>query len=179
MKARRIWWLIVVGLLLASIAWALYVIGFYLFLAHTFPTREAENRSWTAILATVQGYAVAFGPLFLMLAVTVASDLFGTRSVNLTTSRPKQYGSYAALALGVLLAAWGLFIGGATSATGTYGWLLRQWAICTGTAMTLCIVAFTLGSPRVRWISVALVIVTLISGLDPAQRLERIGWFGR
>jgi hypothetical protein len=41
---RRLWWLIVGGLLLAANAWALYAVSFYLFLARAVPVREAESR---------------------------------------------------------------------------------------------------------------------------------------
>ena len=93
--------------------------------------------------------------------------------------RRRQYGSYAAIVLGLPLSAWAMFVGAATSATGTYGWLLRQWAVCAAAATALYVVGFALGSTRIRCIAVALLIVTLVTGLDPAQRLARIGWLGR
>lgn len=78
-----------------------------------------------------------------------------------------------------MLAFWGWFIGAATSATGTYGWLLREWALCSVGAIALFLVGFVLGSKWVRWAAASLLIITLIGGLDPAQRLAAIGWGGQ
>jgi hypothetical protein len=54
------------GLMLAAAAWATYVVNWYLFLARTFPTRAPERHDQTDLLADLQGYAVAFGPLLVV-----------------------------------------------------------------------------------------------------------------
>ncbi len=91
----------------------------------------------------------------------------------------KRYGSYASLICGALIAYWGWFMGTATSATGTYRWLLREWALCTGAAIALFLVGFALGPKWARWGAASLLMVTLVAGLDPAQRLAAIGWSGQ
>jgi hypothetical protein len=47
------------------------------------------------------------------------------------------------------------------------------------TAVTLYVVGIVLRSAWVRRIAAVLLFVTLIAGVDPAERLAKIGWLGR
>jgi hypothetical protein len=62
---RWLWWVAVFSLLATAIAWAAYVTEYYLFLARAFPVRRVEAHGWSALVASAQGYLVAFGPLAL------------------------------------------------------------------------------------------------------------------
>jgi hypothetical protein len=84
MKARGmrwLWWVVVIGFVATSVAWAAYVVNFYFFLARVFPTHGREDRS--LFLATAQAYLLAFGPLSLMLVVVAASILWARRPAML------------------------------------------------------------------------------------------------
>jgi hypothetical protein len=49
-------------LLLIALAWAWYAGSFFLFLARAVPVTEPVRNDMAHLLATVQGYAVVFGP---------------------------------------------------------------------------------------------------------------------
>ena len=68
------------------------------------------------------------------------------------------------------------FIGYATSATNTYGWLLRRWAELSALAVWILLTASWLGP---RWVRVAALVVvagTVMVGVGPAARLLHLGW---
>jgi hypothetical protein len=75
-----LWWSIGGGLLFAASAWALYVSDWYLFLAHAFQSGGAETQGSTAFLAGVQGHAVAFGPLLIVIVGLAVSRAFIRRT---------------------------------------------------------------------------------------------------
>ena len=52
-------------LLLISAGWALYSSNAFILLAQTFPTSESPGYGTSELLATLQGYAVVFGPAML------------------------------------------------------------------------------------------------------------------
>jgi hypothetical protein len=84
--------------------------------------------------------------------------------------------SYAAISAGAAVALVDTFYGNATSATNTYGWLLRGWAILM--AIPIILFALVIGldrGPR-RFISLGLLLTTLIAVAEPAERLWAIGW---
>jgi len=81
-----------------------------------------------------------------------------------------------ALVAGLICAAIGSFIGYAASATNTYGWVLRLWAIWSMTGFAILAGSLWLG-PMVVRIAAAILLFTLgLVGIDPAQRLSAIGW---
>lgn len=49
--------------LLAAIGWAYYASSFFLFLADAFPTSAGNSDGQGGLLASIQAYMVAFGPL--------------------------------------------------------------------------------------------------------------------
>ena len=67
---RAIWVVIGGGLFVGACAWAIYVSSFYLFLARAFPTEAPESAGPSAALASMQGYAVALGPLGVLIVGT-------------------------------------------------------------------------------------------------------------
>ena len=56
------WFLLLIGL-----AWAFYAGNAFFFLARAFPSARSTQYSLTEFLATLQGYAVVFGPFLLAL----------------------------------------------------------------------------------------------------------------
>lgn len=80
MRSRWMWWSIGSGLLFAAGAWALYVVRWYLFLARAFPSGGAETQGSAAFLAGIQGYAVAFGPLLVVIVGLAVSRAFIRRT---------------------------------------------------------------------------------------------------
>ena len=81
------WWTIGGGLLVATGAWAIYVVNWYLFLARRFPTAVPERRDLTALLADLQGYAMAFGPLLVVVIGLVGLRAF--RRYHLRSTRDR------------------------------------------------------------------------------------------
>lgn len=67
---HAIWTLIGGSLVVVASAWAIYVSSFYLFLARAFPMEAREGDVSSAGLASIQAYAVAFGPLAILIVAT-------------------------------------------------------------------------------------------------------------
>jgi hypothetical protein len=76
---RYVGWIVAALAAGSAAAWAWYVCGFYLFLAHEFPSHRAPGRE--ALLADVQGWAVAFGPLVTVMVIIAARRLFLNRTL--------------------------------------------------------------------------------------------------
>ena len=83
--------------------------------------------------------------------------------------------SGGALVIGFLLALAGLGYGYASAEH--YGWLLRLWACFTLGAVALFVFALFIGPRWTRWPAIALLVLTLLVGLSPAQRLMFWGLF--
>gem|GEM_PF-2523300 len=53
------------GLLIIGICWAIYSASAFIFLARTFPFPELVKHGASELFASIQGYAVVFGPVIL------------------------------------------------------------------------------------------------------------------
>jgi hypothetical protein len=80
------------------------------------------------------------------------------------------------LIFGSICALLGTFIGYASSATGTYGWLLRLWAGWSIGATALLMASIWIGPQWVRIAGLLAIALILTAGIDPASRLALIGW---
>jgi hypothetical protein len=109
-------------------------------------------------------------------AVTLLTAYRRGRKPTLAQRDFRSIASYAALVLGLVCGAVGSFVGYATSATNSYGSLLRLWSVWSIVGFALLAGSLWLGTRAIRILAAMLLFALLVAGIDPALRMFAIGW---